>query len=152
MECLSPRALAQLGNGDSIDSVCRAIGITRSEFLACWKRTAESRVPSASGVRSAAVERPVEICRNRQGVPHIFAESDADLFFGFGYAIAQDRLFQLDWLRRKGSGRLSEILGPDGLPQDILARTIGLHRIAQTEWDELPAETQSLLSSFSQGI
>jgi len=152
MEYLSKSLLAQLGCGESIDSICRAIGITRPEFLERWKRTAESRVPNASGVQVAAVDRPVEICRNHQGLPHIFAESDADLFFGFGYAVAQDRLFQLDWLRRKGAGRLSEILGTEGLPQDILARTIGLHRIAQAEWEELPPETQRLLASFSQGI
>lgn len=109
-------------------------------------------MPKASGVQVAVVDRPVEICRNHQGVPHIFAESDADLFFGFGYAVSQDRLFQLDWLRRKGAGRLSEILGPEGLPQNILARTIGLHRIAHAEWEELPPETKRLLASFSQGI
>jgi penicillin amidase len=152
MEYLSKSTLTQLGNGQSIDSICRVIGITRPEFLERWKRTAESRVPKASGVQVAAVDRPVEICRNRQGVPHIFGESDADLFFGFGFAVAQDRLFQLDWLRRKGAGRLSEILGTEGLPQDILARTVGLHRIADAEWEELRPETQRLLASFSQGI
>jgi penicillin amidase len=152
MEYLSKSALAQLGSGQSIDSICRAIGITRPEFLERWKCTAESRVPRDSGLQLASVDRPVEICRNRQGVPHIFAESDSDLFFGFGYAVAQDRLFQLDWLRRKGAGRLSEILGTEGLPQDILARTVGLHRIAEAEWEQLPAETQRLLASFSKGI
>jgi penicillin G amidase len=152
MEYLSKSAFTQLGSGESIDSVCRAIGISRPEFLERWKRAAESRVPKASGVQLATVDRPIEICRDCHGVPHIFAESDADLFFGFGYAMSQDRLFQLDWLRRKGAGRLSEILGTEGLPQDILARTIGLHRIAHAEWEELPPETQSLLASFSQGI
>ena len=152
MQCFDKRALSQLGSGASIDSICHALGINRAEFLERWKRTAEARVPIASGVRPAAVSRSVEICRNGQGVPHIFAESNADLFFGFGYAVAQDRLFQLDWLRRKGAGRLSEILGPEGLPQDFLARTVGLHRIAETEWAKLPSETQSLLTSFSDGI
>ncbi|HEV8068963.1 MAG TPA: penicillin acylase family protein [Planctomycetaceae bacterium] len=152
MEYLSKSALAQLGSGQSIDSICRAIGITRPEFLERWKCTAESRVPRDSGLQLASVDRPVEICRNRQGVPHIFAESDSDLFFGFGYAVAQDRLFQLDWLRRKGAGRLSEILGTEGLPQDILARTVGLHRIAEAEWEKLPSETRSVLTWFSQGV
>ena len=100
---------SQLGSGASIDSICQVLGISRAEFLQRWKRTAEARVPIVSGVRSAAVSRSIEICRNRQGVPHIFAESNKDLFFGFGYAVGQDRLFQLDWLRRKGAGRLSEI-------------------------------------------
>jgi penicillin G amidase len=152
MELLDKAVLARLGKGESIDSIGRASGLERGEFLDCWKRTAESRVPITSGVCAAAVSRPVEICRDRQGVPHIFAESDPDLFFGFGYAMAQDRLFQLDWLRRKGAGRLSEILGADGLPQDVLARTIGLPRIAEAEWATLPSETQRLLAWFSDGI
>ena len=112
MQFLDKRALGQLGSGISIDSLSRSLGISRAEFLERWKHTAESRVPSVSGVRRTTVSRTVEICRNAQGVPHIFAESNADLFFGFGYAMGQDRLFQLDWLRRKGAGRLSEILGP----------------------------------------
>jgi penicillin G amidase len=152
MQFLDKRTLSQLGNGQSIDSVCASLGISREEFHERWKRTAASRVPRMSGDRSADVSRSVEICRNGQGVPHIFAESNADLFFGFGYAVGQDRLFQLDWLRRKGAGRLSEILGAEGLPQDILARTVGLPRIAAAEWATLPTETQNLLTSFSQGI
>jgi penicillin G amidase len=152
MQFLPKPVLTRLGNGESIDSICRATGIDRSEFLERWKRTAESRVPDSSGVHKTAVGQPVEICRDRQGVPHIFAQSDTDLFFGFGYAVAQDRLFQLDWLRRKGAGRLSEILGVEALSQDILARTVGLHRIAQAEWETLPDETQCLLTSFTQGI
>ncbi len=152
MEYLSKTILTQLGNGEPIDSLCRVVGISRADFLERFKCTAESRAPVDSGIQRAAVSRPVEICRNRQGVPQIFAESDADLFFGFGYAVAQDRLFQLDWLRRKGAGRLSEILGPEGLLQDRLSRTVGHSRIAQAEWKKLPVETQSLLEAFSQGI
>ncbi len=152
MPSLDKQALNQLGNGVSIDSLCETLGISRTDFLDRWKHAAKSRVPSATGHRTAAVTRPVEICRNGQGVPHVFAKSNADLFFGFGYAVAQDRLFQLDWLRRKGAGRLSEILGPEGLSQDKLARTVGLQRIAETEWTKLPPETQSLLTSFSDGI
>ena len=66
--------------------------------------------------------------------------------------MGQDRLFQLDWLRRKGAGRLAEILGEDGLSSDVLARTVGLNRIARAEWDRLPEETRRLLSAFSLGI
>ncbi len=100
----------------------------------------------------APVSRPVEIERDKFGIPHIYATSDADLFIALGYAMAQDRLFQLDWLRRKGAGRLAEIVGNDGLEQDVLARTVGLNRIARAEWDRLPAETQSVLTAFSAGV
>jgi penicillin G amidase len=162
MEFLSKATLAQLGNGQSVDSVCRGLGIERTEFVERWKRTAESRVPGAAGTRPlgtssvetrpSRVARSVDICRDQHGIPHIFAESDTDLFFAFGYAMAQDRLFQLDWLRRKGAGRLSEIVGPEGLAQDKLVRTVGLPRIARAEWEQLPPETQRLLAAFSDGI
>ena len=127
----------------------RAAGLSRDEFESLWKKTAASRVPVTSGSFRAPVARAVEIERDRCGIPHIFAESDEDLFVAFGYAMGQDRLFQLDWLRRKGAGRLAEILGNDGLSSDVLARTVGLNRIARAEWDRLPEETRRLLTAFS---
>ena len=77
--------------------------------------------------------RDVSDRRDALGIPHIYAGSDADLFFGFGFAMAQDRLFQLDYLRRKAQGRLAEVLGSTALESDVLARTVGLNRIAQVE-------------------
>ena len=152
MDLLTSDVLRRLGGGESIDAVCRAAGIGRDEFRTLWQTTAAARVPPTSGSVKAPVRRAVEIERDRFGIPHIYAESDDDLFVGFGYAMAQDRLFQLDWLRRKGAGRLAEILGNDGLPYDLLARTVGLNRIARAEWDRLPEETQRLLAAFSAGI
>jgi penicillin amidase len=152
MDLLTNDALRRLGAGESIDAVCRAAGLSRDDFQALWKRAAASRVPRTSGSLKAHVTRAVEIERDRVGIPHIFAESDEDLFVGFGYAMAQDRLFQLDWLRRKGGGRLSEILGNDGISNDVLARTVGLNRIARAEWDRLPDATRRLLAAFSAGI
>ena len=67
-------------------------------------------------------------------------------------ARAQDRLFQLDYLRRKGLGRLAEILGSDGLETDLVARTVGLNRIAAAHWDELPDEPRRLTTAFAAGI
>ena len=117
MNRLSKETLRSLGGGESIDAVCRAAGISRDEFQTLWKATAAARVPRTSGSVEA---RGYASCRNRAGSirhsAHLCRESDEDLFVGFGYAMAQDRLFQLDWLRRKGAGRLAEILGNDGLP------------------------------------
>ncbi len=120
-----------------------------------------------TGSRRTGVRRAVQIVRDEWGIPSIRADNDDDLFFGFGYAMAQDRLFQLDFLRRKGAGRLSEILGPDGseldylarfvwlrnvFEWDLLARTVGIRRIAEAEWTALPEETRTVLRSFSAGI
>ncbi len=144
--------LARLGNGEKIDTVCATAGLSRAEFDAWWQAEIKSRVPPQSGKKSAKVAANVRIERDEWGVPHIHAAKDEDLFFGFGYAMAQDRLFQLDYLRRRGMGRLSEILRQEGIELDLIARTVGLNRIAAAEWTALPDETRRLLQKFSDGI
>src|ERR1700731_3370285 len=125
--------LRRLGAGEPIQHVCAAAGISRSDFDAWWKTQSQARVPSTAGTRRLKVAGPVRIERDSWGIPHIHADRDADLFFGFGYAMAQDRLFQLDFLRRRGTGRLAEILGPDGSELDVLARTVGFRNILELD-------------------
>ncbi len=144
--------LRKLGSGVSIELVCRAAKCSRSEFDDRWHQIVSGRVPSLDADVHAPVDGEVRIERDDWGIPHIYADSDKDLFVAFGYAVAQDRLFQLDYLRRKGSGRLAEILGEEALPSDLLVRTVGLRRIAEAEWSRLPDETQQLLSAFTAGI
>lgn len=144
--------LRRLGSGESIDSVCNGAGITRSEFDTWWRETIEACAVPGSGLVSVGVSSEVSIRRDSHGIPHIFAENDRDLFFGFGFAMAEDRLFQLDWLRRKGLGRLSEIIGRDGIELDTIARTVGLNRIAAAEWSRLSPEVQATLEAFSDGV
>ena len=144
--------LRRLGDGDSIQSACKSAGITRAEFDSWWREEAEKRVPSHTGEIPVHVSTTVSIARDAHGIPHIQADNDRDLFFGFGYAMAQDRLFQLDYLRRKAQGRLAEILGPDGLETDIVARTIGHSRIAADEWERLSPEVRQTLTAFTDGV
>ncbi len=80
------------------------------------------------------------------------AETDEDLFFGLGYAMAQDRLWQLDYLRRRATGRLAETLGAAAIESDVVARTAGLAQIAAQELEHLPDATRSLLEAFSAGV
>jgi len=63
------------------------------------------------------LEQDVSVTRDDKGVPHIFAQTDADLYRAQGYVQAQDRLFQMDLARRQASGRLSEIIGEEPLIQ-----------------------------------
>jgi penicillin amidase len=159
--------LRRLGAGETINMVCRAAGLSRPQFDAWWQEQAAARVPRTDGTRKTRVKHPVRIDRDRWGIPHIAAETDTDLFFGVGYAMAQDRLFQLDLLRRRGAGRLSEVLGPDASDTDLLlrttgfknvfeldlvARTVGLSRIAAAEWQRLNAETRLALENFAAGV
>jgi penicillin amidase len=92
------------------------------------------------------------IDRDARGVPHIEAESAADLYFALGYAEAQDRLWQLDYLRRLGHGRLAEIFGAERLNDDILARTLNITGIAGQSLAALLHESREALESFSAGI
>lgn len=77
---------------------------------------------------------PVEVLYDQYGIPHIEAQNDKDMMYALGYITASERLFQMDLLRRIGSGRLSEILGKDLLKSDILLRKAGLKRHANFLW------------------
>ncbi|HKI33377.1 MAG TPA: penicillin acylase family protein [Gemmataceae bacterium] len=159
--------LRRLGAGEPIAAVCTAAGLSREQFDAWWRAEAAARVPDPAGRRGAGVRAAVRVERDRWGIPSIYADNDEDLFFGFGHAMAEDRLFQLDYLRRRGSGRLAEILGADGtdldllarvvgfksvFELDLLARTVGLRRIAEHRWTTLSAEARRLVTAFSAGV
>lgn len=146
------KILQRLGAGESIESVCHRAEISREEFDRWWKAETASRVPEMTGRRSVRVRARVEIERDAWGIPHIFASNNEDLFFGFGYAMAQDRLFQLEYLRRKAWGRLAEILGPEGVESDTVVRTVGIPQIAGAEENSLPQEARVFLNAFTQGI
>src|ERR1700742_3740469 len=81
------------------------------------------------------LKRPVEILRDRWGVRHIYAENSADLFFAQGYVTANDRLFQLDLWRRIGAGQLSEVLGPNFIGRDRIARLVRYRGNWDDEWN-----------------
>ncbi|HBB85567.1 MAG TPA: penicillin acylase family protein, partial [Sulfitobacter sp.] len=81
-------------------------------------------------VEVRGVTAPVEVVRDNANVPHIFGETDADVFFGLGFAHAQDRLWQLITLRRTAQGRLSEIFGPATVTTDKLMRRYDIYRLA----------------------
>src|SRR5687768_9005759 len=70
------------------------------------------------------LREPVEVVRDRWGVPHIYARNSDDLFFAQGYVMGQDRLWQLEMWRRQREGRLAEILGPDVFERDRQTRLL----------------------------
>ena len=72
---------------------------------------------------------PVEVIRDRWGIPHIFARSETDLIFAQGFIHAQDRLWQMDFHRRLVAGRLAEVLGEVALPADRWMRILGMRRL-----------------------
>ena len=93
-------------------------------------------LPTIDGtITVPGISAPVDIIRDADAIPHIFAATKADALFGLGYVHAQDRLWQMEFQRRIGYGRLSEIFGAAALPQDRFLRTVGFGRAAQSAWD-----------------
>lgn len=109
-------------------------------------------LPVLSGRMAAGVKKPVEIYRDDYGVPHIYAQSEEDLFYAQGYVMAQDRLWQMDLTRRAVSGRLAEIFGPDYVGADHFLRTIGFKRVAQEAEAALSPEIRRALEAYARGI
>jgi penicillin amidase len=94
----------------------------------------------------------VEVYRDKWGVPHIYADNTEDLFFAQGYVTAQDRLWQMEFNRRVGSGTLSEILGETTLDTDRFIRTLGWRRVAEQETQLLSEEGVAMLEAYSAGV
>ncbi|WP_171176378.1 penicillin acylase family protein [Ruegeria sp. HKCCD8929] len=95
---------------------------------------------------------PVEIVRDNANVPHIFGESDPDVFFGLGYAHAQDRLWQMNMLRRTVQGRLSEIFGERTVRIDKLLRRLDLYRLALQSVEVQDDYTKAALKAYAAGV
>lgn len=94
----------------------------------------------------------VTIRRDARGIPHIEASSAADVFFGQGFACAQDRLWQMDVLRREAEGDLSELFGPIALSVDEYYRTIGLGAIARSAAERAPPSERQALEAYAAGV
>jgi penicillin amidase len=103
-------------------------------------------------VTASGIAAPVEILRDANGVPHILGHGAADVYFGLGFAQAQDRLWQMEFNRRLAAGRLAEILGPEALKTDRLFRTLGLWRHSAASVAALDPETRAALDAYTRGV
>jgi penicillin amidase len=111
------------------------------------------RYPLYDGVVMApGLGAEVQIYRDRWGVPYIYAQNANDLFGAQGYVHAQDRLWQMDFQRRAGHGRLAEVLGESALASDRFFRTLGLGRAAAREWVLLDETTRAALQAYAAGV
>lgn len=110
-------------------------------------------LPQTSGSRQVqGVAAPVTITRDADGVAHIVAQSEADALFGQGYVHAQERLWQMEFQRRVGFGRLSEVLGEATLETDRFLRTLGTGRAAVSAYERLDPPTRALLDAYAAGV
>lgn len=112
-----------------------------------------SSLPRVKGdVQVTGVSGPIEIVRDADAVAHIYASSQADAVFGLGFVHAQDRLWQMEFQRRVGSGRLSEVIGTATLGTDRFIRTLGVRQAAESAVAAFSPETRALVDAYVAGI
>ena len=110
-------------------------------------------LPQVDGtITVAGISAPVDIFRDADSITHVFGKTKLDAFYGLGYAHAQDRLWQMEFQRRVGMGRLSEVLGEATVPTDRFLRTLGTGRAAKSAWETLPAQTKIEVNAYVAGI
>ena len=95
---------------------------------------------------------PVEVVRDREGVPHVFAKTMDDMLSALGFLHAQDRLWQMELTRRSGQGRLSEMFGERTFTTDVFLRTLDLYGHAERSFAALPTEAQRNLEAYARGV
>jgi penicillin amidase len=147
-----PALLAALRSQRPLDDVCTAAGVTRGEFIAARDAFMHRLAAIGDSRFAGAVGKKVEILRDRAGVPHVYASSTTDLYFGLGVAMAQDRLWQMDRLRRRALGRQAEILGPSYVAYDVAHLTVGIDEMAEREPALMDGATYGIVAAFVAGI
>ena len=109
-------------------------------------------LPQSSGTIEANVSQPVEVMRDDLGVPHIKARTLEDAVFVEGYSVAEDRLWQMDGMRRLAAGELSEIIGPATLEADRESRRFRMRRIAEQIYAGLSDPDKAILAAYARGV
>ena len=123
-----------------------------------WLRTS---LPKLDGTLALpGLDAPVEIVRDANAIPHVYAETDHDLFMAVGFVHAQDRLWQMHLQRSIAAGRLTELVGArrdengesDNVDTDKFLRTMGIYRAAEEAWNHISPETKENLESYAAGV
>lgn len=127
-----------------------AIFVVASGVLYWYIRRTQPRLDGH--LQLAGLHGRVSIVRDELGVPHIHAGDLHDLYLAEGYAMAQDRLWQMDLMRRLAKGRLAEIFGPPAVAMDESTRILGLNRAAEREAAHLIPAEREVLEAFSTGV
>ena len=117
-------------------------------------------LPKLDGtIDAASLKSEVTIRRDDRGIPHIEASSVSDLFFGQGFACAQDRLWQMDLLRREAEGKLSELFGPvaslfrvKNVDDAIRVANDNRYGLGASAWTSIPNEQERFINELEVGM
>lgn len=122
-------------------------------FILSTSQPAFSQTPSPDNKTPVpGLQQPVTVRRDDRGIPYISAQNDNDLYFAQGYATAQDRLWQMDLLRRTARAELSEIFGNPTLEEDKRHRILGFAQVADAEVALATPQARSLLEAYARGV
>jgi penicillin G amidase len=138
------RWIARIGLGLTLLLVLAAFGI--------WLALAASLPRYAGTIATAGLGRPVRILRDANAIPHVEAASEADAYQAMGYLHGQDRLWQMEFDRLAGQGRLAEVLGEAALPVDRYLRTLGLAARAEADLATQSPADLALLEAYARGV
>lgn len=109
--------------------------------------------PQTSGtLQVTGLSAPVQVQRDKSGIPQIYAQTSSDLFLAEGYVQAQDRFWQMDVDRHITSGTLASLLGSGALQTDEFVRTLGWEQVAQASYAKLQPSTKQYLEAYSEGV
>ncbi len=125
------------------------IAIVTAVFV--WLFLLELPVTKGS-IHLTGLKAPVQVERDSMGIPHLSAQSLDDLYLAQGYVTAQDRLWQMDLLRRVARGEISEIGGVRGLPLDVDSRILGMRVAADAAAAQLPEDQRRWIAAYTRGV
>ena len=138
--------------GKAVKYINLSIAVLLVAFLAIAYWVAYRPLPQVSGEISAPVSSSATIARDARGVPHIAAGSWEDAIFLQGFATAQDRMWQMDALRRLAAGDLAEVIGPAAIETDRDARRLRMRRAAEDQLHSLPPADRAVLAAYARGV
>ena len=120
--------------------------------LGLWYWVFYRALPQSSGTIETYVSQPVQVDRDRLGVPHIKAKTQEDAWFAQGYTTAEDRMFQMDALRRLAAGELAEVVGPVALQADQDSRRMRMRRAAEQIYAQMPESDKAEMAAYARGV
>ncbi|TCK80715.1 penicillin acylase family protein [Albibacterium bauzanense] len=130
------------------------LGKFLNPFTGFWQNAEDVEDITNQSFIKSGLQDSVRILIDEQGVPHIFAENEHDLYFAQGYITAKDRLWQMDFQTRYAAGRLSEVVGKKALELDRYQRRMGMVYGAEAMLKESLKDPQSklIIEAYSEGI
>jgi penicillin amidase len=143
-----PRSL--IASAVKFVNVAIAVALIAAAILVYWY--VWRPLPQRSGTIDAPLAASASVAFDAHGEPHIRGASDEDAFFVQGYVTAQDRLFQMDGLRRLASGTLAEVIGPALLDSDRESRKLRMRRIAEEAYVTMPEPDRAAFAAYTRGV